>query len=218
MTLYYPKPTEELLNALVREARYLEHQYARLASMLRRVQDALLGSARDDMPGEWVDHPLPCFPHRVRHIGVADLTHEDRLAYCLTNGPAVSWIVLAELDPGDVLNYAIEVRMGRQDGLDGEVYQFAELYSSPSVDAAVDVLRNPSFQGAGEAPLYLSAFRIDVLQITGFWLQANTADQSRIVLVKPCPSYLEPWPRSYSVRKFYSLLEEYMNEAFPGVH
>ncbi len=143
------------------------------------------------------DHPEAHWVHPIYVAGLSDLTSKSGL----NEAQIAGWRYLARMEGNR--NYGVELELKSEKG----DYTFAELDKGPFLDGMFKVLEDEDISGKIAAGLLKPAvLRINAMGVFAVWLRAEKPSKEIIIVMPPAPSYLEPWPARYTVKRFQTIL------------
>lgn len=177
MLIQHQEPPDVSLRALRGAAEHIRPAHGQMVAMLKEVAAS---------PTEHLPHPLYA-------VGLADMAGEGGLDKATITG----WRYLAQSDEGQ--NYAFIV----QQDADGKNHRFAEMNRGPFVAGTLQTLADAKLRAKiDDGTFKLSVLKIPALDIFALWLHAKDSGREVVTVIRPAPTYLEPWPRVYAPEEF----------------
>jgi hypothetical protein len=181
MPIRREKALKKVLEAVKEEFDNMHESMARYKGLLKQVLDK---------PGEHL-------PHKVYIAGIEDFALND----WVKGTELVGWRYLVKEDLKRPT--AIELHLAP----DGKSYLFAELDKSRFVSGMSAILKDKRIQKKLSGDDYtLSVLKVPSLYVFALWLRAKDKKNDLIIPIAPTPSFLKPWPRTYTTGEFHAAL------------
>jgi hypothetical protein len=183
MPSHHQTPPAESLNALTKAAESLHPSHSNMAQLLKHIHD---------FPG---DHN----PHPMYVVGLKDMATSGGLRRAIVIG----WRYLSV--SGSEKKFAAEVHHDS----DGSNHRFAGMNHGPAVEALIRVIEDDKIREQVESHAFsLSTGAIPALDISAVWLRATNDGDDRLFVVPPAPSFLKPWPDTYTVQQLENAVQD----------
>ena len=180
---HYQTPPQGSLDALTEAATNLHPSHSDMAEIFKQMHDS----------------PQDHEPHPMYVVGLKDMAASGGLSKAII----VGWRYLSV--SGSERKFAVEVH---QDP-DGSNHRFAGLSHGPAVEALIRVIEDYRIRQPIESGAFtLSTLSIPALDISAVWLRAASGGDDMLIVVPPAPSYLKPWPDTYTVQQFENAVRE----------
>jgi hypothetical protein len=177
MTNQYRTPPQESLDALTEAANNLHPSHSGMAELFKHIHD----------------FPLEHKPHPMYVVGLKDMAASGGLSKAIIIG----WRYLSVL--GSERKFGVEVHHEP----DGSNHHFAGMSHGPAVESLISVIEDDRISQQIESGAFaLSTLSIPALDISALWLRAASGGDDMLAVVPPAPSYLKPWPDTYTVQQF----------------
>ena len=183
MPIRSERASKKVLEAVKEEFDNIHESMARYKILLKQV----------------LDNPAEHLPHKVYIAGIEDFAGDDWIA----GTEMVGWRYLAK----EGLSRPTAIELQRAPG--GESFLFAEIDKSRFVSRMCEILEDKRIEKKLSGNDYtVSALKIPSLYIFALWLQSEDKEQDIIIAVAPTPSFLKPWPRTYTASQFHAALRK----------
>ena len=182
MIIQHQQPPNESVSALREAADTLHPAHGQMVSMLRELSE----------------HPLDHQPHPIYVVGLADMAGDEGLS----KASILGWRYLAQSD--QARNYSFVVH---QDASDAS-HRFAEMNRGLFVEGTLNIISDSQLQAKLDQGTYdLSVLMIHALGLFALWLRLKNSSPDLITIVPPGPTYLEAWPKLYSLEDFQNAVK-----------
>ena len=120
----------------------------------------------------------------------------------LSKASILGWRYLAQSD--QARNYSFVVH---QDASDAS-HRFAEMNRGLFVEGTLNIISDSELRAKLDQGTYdLSVLMIHALGLFALWLRAKNSSPDLITIVPPGPTYLEAWPKLYSLEDFQNAVK-----------
>jgi hypothetical protein len=179
----YQTPPTKSLDALTEAANNLRPSHSGMAQLLNHIHD----------------FPEDHNPHPMYVVGLKDMATSGGLRRAIVIG----WRYLSV--SGSEKKFAAEVHHDS----DGSNHRFAGLNHGPAVEALIRVIEDDKIREQVESDAFsLSTGAIPALDISAVWLRATNNGNDMLFVVPPAPSFLKPWPDTYTVQQFENAVQD----------
>jgi hypothetical protein len=181
MLIQHREPPNESVSALREAADTLHPAHGQMVAMLRELSE----------------QPLAHQPHPVYVVGLADMAAGEGLS----KAALIGWRYLTQSSLDH--HYAFFVH-----DAGGAGHRFAEMNRGPFVEGTLKIISDSQLHTElGEGTYDLSVLMIHALGLFALWLHSNDPGRDAITIVPPAPSYLEAWPKLYSLDDFQNAVK-----------
>jgi hypothetical protein len=177
MTNRYQTPPQGSLDALIEAANNLHPSHSGMAEIFKHIHD----------------FPLEHKPHPMYVAGLKDMATSSGLS----KATIVGWRYLSV--SGSERSFGVEVHHDP----DGSNHHLAGVSHGPAVESLISVIEDDRIsQQIKSGAFALSTLSIPALDISALWLRAASGGDDLLAVVPPAPSYLKPFPDTYTVQQF----------------
>jgi hypothetical protein len=182
MMIQHQLPPDESVRALREAADTLHPAHGQMVAMLRELSE----------------RPQDHQPHPVYVVGLADMAGDAGLS----KASILGWRYLAQSDQARNYSFVVHQDAG------GASHRFAEMNRGLFVEGTLNIISDSQLQAKLDQGTYdLSVLMIHALGLFALWLRAKDAARDLIAMVPPAPSYLEAWPKLYSLEDFQNAVK-----------